>query len=203
MEDLKNLEKKIEELQKMVKSQDLLIKGQVNRFNEIAVNLQTLIKKLDTVGLTQKIPEVPPQKPDVVNTIPEELIIKESDKPLQPGRHQKVEPYDDSEFQDHSDSSENVVIDLNFKAEVSQRVLDSNNKSVYMAAVEFKDKKTKELVLRVTTKPHGKYNATIPIGIYEVVISKQASLSRPRLEKTVELNIDGTNKKIELPDIVL
>jgi len=198
----KELSDRLDRLEKLLKTNDLVIKGLYNKISQIVINLQLFSSKLDLLDLKAgnelKLPE---EKQETLKEISkviasEDFVIQESKLPISAGRHTRSE-----DTRQPEEFTEYEVVNQT-KTELSQRVLDKSKKSVFMAAVEFKDKNN-ALVLRTNTKANGKYLATLPVGTYNVIVSKQASLNSPRLESKFSIDIDGTKEKMELPDVVI
>ncbi len=202
----KDISDKLDRLEKILKTNDLVIKGLYNKINQIAINLELFSSKLDLLEM-KSITDVKTLANDIkldsskeketkIEASAEDFVIQESKLPISPGRHTRSE-----DTRQPEEFTEYEVVSKT-KTELTQRVLDKSRKSVFMAAVEFKDTNG-ALVLRVNTKANGKYLATLPAGTYNVFVSKQASLNSARLEAKFTIDIDGNKEKMELPDVVI
>lgn len=85
---------------------------------------------------------------------------------------------------------------------VIQRVLDGKNNKLYMAEVKIFDKEGNVLI-KTTTNSAGKWNASLPEGNWKVLVSKSASVNRPKLEEIQIITVKANNKINDLGDFVL
>ncbi len=88
------------------------------------------------------------------------------------------------------------------KVAVSQRIVDKNNKVIFLASVEIINKQTNELALKTRTNSMGKWQAVLPPGVYSVNIAKSESMSKEKVQMNQEIRIDGKNSTQELPMVI-
>lgn len=87
---------------------------------------------------------------------------------------------------------------------VSQRVVDKNGKSVFMAIVSIYNASTGKLIKDIKTSSVGKWMISLPPGEYKAYILKKdpAKDSKPS-EGTQVFTIDGKAPTLELPNIII
>ncbi len=88
------------------------------------------------------------------------------------------------------------------KVAVSQRLVDKNNKVIFLASVEIINKATNELALKTRTNSMGKWQAVLSPGTYTVNIAKSESMSKEKVQMNQEIRIDGKNSTQELPMVI-
>ena len=88
------------------------------------------------------------------------------------------------------------------KVAVSQRLVDKNNKVIFLASVEIINKQTNEVALKTRTNSLGKWQAVLSPGIYSVNIAKSESMSKEKVQMNQEIRIDGKNSTQELPMVI-
>jgi hypothetical protein len=88
------------------------------------------------------------------------------------------------------------------KVAVSQRLVDKNNKVIFLASVEVINKATNEVALKTRTNSMGKWQAVLAPGIYTVNIAKSESMSKEKVQMNQEIRIDGKNSTQELPMVI-
>jgi hypothetical protein len=86
---------------------------------------------------------------------------------------------------------------------VSQRVVDGNGKSAFLANVEIIDLMTMQPVFKTRTNGTGKWSAPLPIGAYRVSIRKGESLTKEKLEAAQDIQVDGSTSPFELPLMII
>lgn len=176
---LLDLENKIELLARKLDSQDILLKAQHNKMNEL---LKILTKEKPKQNIQIINPEIAKNKIPKIKEVPQEVL-----KPIVP--ELKVEdPVED--FKDYQDQ----------KFKITQRVLDAKNKPVYMAAVQITNLADNSVVARPVTKANGKYSVELPAGKYRFKYTKQIDLKSLRQEKIQDIII--TEDK-ELENLIL
>lgn len=88
------------------------------------------------------------------------------------------------------------------KVAVSQRLVDKNNKVIFLASVEIINKVTNEVALKTRTNSMGKWQAVLAPGTYTVNIAKSESMSKEKVQMNQEIRIDGKNSTQELPIVI-
>lgn len=86
---------------------------------------------------------------------------------------------------------------------VSQRTVDKNGKSIFLADVEIIDLNTKQTMSKVKTNGVGKWAASLPVGEYKVFIRKRESVSKEKIEVIQDIRVDGTKSPFELPMVII
>lgn len=86
---------------------------------------------------------------------------------------------------------------------VSQRIVDKNGKSVFLADVTILNDDTKESVFTTRTNGIGKWVAPLPMGNYLVTLRKRDSLTKEPVEITQSISVDGTKSPFELPVCII
>ena len=86
---------------------------------------------------------------------------------------------------------------------VIQRIVDRNNKSVFLADVEVTDLTTSQPVFKTRTNGTGKWMASLGIGAYRVVVRKRESVTKERVEAVQDIQVDGTQSPLELPVMII
>jgi hypothetical protein len=86
---------------------------------------------------------------------------------------------------------------------VSQRVVDGNGKSVFLADVEVVDLSGIHVPFKTRTNGTGKWSAPLQVGAYRVTIRKRESVTKEKLELAQDIQVDGSNSPLELPLMII
>ena len=86
---------------------------------------------------------------------------------------------------------------------VSQRIVDVNGKSVFLAEVEVKKNDTLELVSKTRTGATGKWSIPLNTGIYKLFIKKRDLKTKEVVTTTQDLTVDGNNSLLTLDTLIL
>lgn len=86
---------------------------------------------------------------------------------------------------------------------VSQRCVDKNGKSIFLADVEITDMTTAQPIFKTRTNGAGKWMASLGIGSYRVTIRKRESVTKEKIEAVQDIQIDGSVPKLELPMMII
>lgn len=86
---------------------------------------------------------------------------------------------------------------------VSQRCVDKNGKSIFLADVEIVDMTTAQPIFKTRTNGAGKWMASLGIGGYRVTIRKRESVTKEKIEAVQDIQVDGTQPKLELPMLII
>ena len=86
---------------------------------------------------------------------------------------------------------------------VSQRVVNGNGKSLFLADVEVIDLSTMQTVSKTRTNGSGKWAASLGTGSYRVFVRKLDSVSKERLETKQDINVTGAVSPLELPVMII
>lgn len=86
---------------------------------------------------------------------------------------------------------------------VSQRVVDGNGKSVFLADVEVIDLSTMQPMFKTRTNGTGKWSAPLQVGAYRVTIRKRESVTKEKLELAQDIQVDGSTSPLELPLMII
>lgn len=176
------LESKIDELLRKVSSQDLLLKAQTIKINDFLNSNKKEQKKQIVPKITEAavdpIIKVDIQQPPSQKVEEPVLEIKE---PVLEKTNEEISS-SESEFS------------------ITQRVIDSSGRAIYLAAIDVINLTTQEKIKRVTTKSNGKFSIKLVPGTYRFKISKQTNLRAPRIESIEDITVIGD---INLPDFIL
>lgn len=86
---------------------------------------------------------------------------------------------------------------------VSQRVVNKEGKSLFLADVEIIDLSTMQSIFKTRTNGTGKWSASLGVGNYRIIINKRESSTGGRLEATQDIQVDGSESKIDLKTIII
>ena len=148
----------------------------------------------------------PPQKVETVQQIkqPVQQVNQVQKYPMQmPVLPVKQEINIPVQQEDDFKEVNEEVIKNDVMIPVTQRVIDSNSKSVFIANVEIIDINTMESVRKTRTNGAGKWAVTLPTGQYRVLINHKNPITKDKMDLMQEIMIDGTQSSINLGDIVL
>lgn len=93
--------------------------------------------------------------------------------------------------------TENVV-----KTPVIQRVLDSNGKSIFNANVEVINTQQNQIVFSNRTSSTGAWQALLEPGTYKVNVKRQESISKTKINMSMEFSVATSGVLLKLPDMV-
>ncbi len=86
---------------------------------------------------------------------------------------------------------------------VEQRVVDKNNKTIFLADVDITDHQTAQQVYKTRTNGAGKWMASLPIGNYRVTITKRESVTKQKVEVVQDIQVDGRESPLTLPMMII
>lgn len=86
---------------------------------------------------------------------------------------------------------------------VSQRCVDKNGKSIFLASVEIVDMSTNQQFFKTKTNATGKWFAALPIGNYTITIKKLESVTKEKVESVQTVKVDGSQSKLDLPMLII
>lgn len=86
---------------------------------------------------------------------------------------------------------------------VMQRIVDKNGKSVFLADVEITDLASMQVVFKTRTNGTGKWQASLGIGDYRVLIRKGASSTKEKIEVGQNIQVDGTQSPLDLQAMII
>jgi hypothetical protein len=214
-----SLENKVNILLGMVRAQDLTIKLISNKLNELislghvqahaqtptkiqgSISVESVDTKIIPIIAENNLPVA--QEPDGFRrTSRPESYVVENKTPIQvptvsgqaeiivPSENNKQEPLPNHPMEGNT-------------IPVSQRVVDSNSKSIFLADVEIINAATLQQVYKTRTNGAGKWSAPLTPGDYRIFIRKRESLSKDKLEATQNIKVDGSNSPYELPLMII
>lgn len=188
---------------------------------------QFKIESVDTSGQLQKIKEIDSDKQIPISS---EFNLPIENSPKGFRRTSRPETYaGDDQFLEKPQTKQNkitpkseVIVPQNFidkknepvppiqKSElmqnavpVSQRVVDKNGKSVFLADVEIIDLSTNTNICKTRTSGTGKWVAALGVGNYKILIRKRESLTKQSIESIQEINVDGATSPYELKNATM
>lgn len=85
---------------------------------------------------------------------------------------------------------------------VSQRCVDKNGKSIFLASVSIVDSNNQP-VFQTRTSGTGKWTAPLAVGAYRVTVHKQGSSIRDKIEAVQDIEVDGLKSPLELPMMII
>ncbi len=210
---LLSIESKLESLLNHHKSQDLNLKILSNKINSFIDSLPSLLE-------SSKSNKAPQQKITVeaVDTsrnieVKSELPLYIENNPTGNRRVSRDHQEDKSDFKDYdlqknsnsfpeiSNKKENPQ-ETNFVVQVTQRVTDKNQKSVFLAEVEVKDL-SGNVIHKTRTNSVGKWSGTIKPGNYRIFINKKESSMKQKIEVSQDVNLDSSKSMVILPDLII
>jgi len=130
----------------------------------------------------------PPIKSEVV--IPD-AAMKQNVKPPQQTQSPKP-PKQPDEYQVQKGTMINV----------EQRIVNRENKSVFLADVEIFNIDSGEKTYKGRTNGTGKWMAALPLGKYRVVIRKRESVTKTNVEVNQEVVVDGSESPLRLQTMI-
>lgn len=86
---------------------------------------------------------------------------------------------------------------------VTQRVVNSHGKSLFLAEVEILSLPNMQSVSKTRTNGIGKWSAPLGIGDYRVIIHKFETSSKEKLESIQDIRVDGSQSPYELSAIII
>lgn len=86
---------------------------------------------------------------------------------------------------------------------ITQRCVDKNGKSIFLANVEIIDTSTNQNVFKTRTNATGKWMASLGIGTYRVTIRKLESVTKEKIEAIQDVQVDGSQSRMELPMLII
>lgn len=111
-----------------------------------------------------------------------------------------------SQLKDESVQKPSQLVHPNLNEEtaiqLTQRLIDKNSKSIFLAEVEIKDNND-VTVHKTRTNSVGKWNATLPPGNYRIISRKQDKSSKQKIEVLQDLQLDGSQRSVNLQDFII
>lgn len=203
---------KLDTILSLVKNIDLNNKLINNKLNQLAqkpttqivveaektVEVPIMEVEKNPLGIRRTSRDVEPisyKKPDIIKPASEintDIIVPSM--PVTPVVETRSKPVEEEKV--HNFEISNVP--------VSQRVVDKNGKSVFMAIVSIYNSSTGKLVKEIKTSSVGKWMISLPPGEYKAYIVKKDPVkdSKPS-EGTQNFVIDGKASTLELPNITI
>lgn len=89
------------------------------------------------------------------------------------------------------------------KFAITQRVVNKEGKAVFLADVEIVNAQNRQTEFKGRTTGVGRWQATLPIGKYQVIIRKKDMATQQQLENLQNLIVDGSLNPLELKMVVL
>jgi len=171
-----SVEHKIDGLMKVISSFDMTMKMVLDRLNRLST------------AAPEPARIAPDKQP--IKASPQEAIAKFEGAP-QARKTSRPEMYDGK---DNTANNEK-------KVPVIQRVSDQSGKDLFMANITIFDG-GKELC-RTKTNAAGKWQAYLPIGTYDVKISKTDSATKKQIEAMLQITVPDSNSTITLPPVAV
>lgn len=121
--------------------------------------------------------------------------------PRPSGKVEILQPNQVSKNLKISDSFSSMEDDQIKSIPTTQRIVNSNGKSVFMADVEIINAVTTEPISKIRTNGTGKWSASLPIGSYQITIKKHDIAQD--LKSIQNIEVTGTKSPFELPVLIL
>jgi hypothetical protein len=232
---LLDLEKKIDAILGIVRSQDLQLKILSNKLSDAASNMRNAPAAspkftMEAVNVSKQVVQ-PLQSQQFLNLNDERQVAVSAENALpielEPkgfSRTSRSDTYADEPIKypiQMPSQNKHAEITVPIKAfqqqepavvkenqmqnavPVSQRVVNSTGKSLFLADVELIDLTTMQQVHKTRTNGSGKWLASVVPGNYRIIISKLEMPSKQKLEATQDVMIDGSNSPYELQTIII
>jgi hypothetical protein len=224
---LLSIESKLEALLNHHKSQDLNLKILSNKFNSLVENIPKIISEIKEKSVVHATPKI---TVEAVDTYSGSGLIKTNsqfnlEQTFEPSGAKKfsrpdiIEVRDDfrehspqqlnnAPTKDRSEGSKPKEINLISNPEnapivqVSQRIVDKNQKSVFLAEVEVKSLDG-EVIHRTRTNSVGKWSGTLKSGKYRVSVSKKESSMKQKVDVSQDIELNSDKTMNVLPDLIV
>lgn len=203
------LEKKLNQILDIVKSQDLNIKILSNKLNIVLEAQRQQIQQKNTTNqisieaVTQNNRSIPIQPTNPVVAIPDGFSRTARAETYQP--EVKKEPPKEAEVIVNVPKPKELpeFKDYENKIAIQQKVINGNKKSIFMANVTIYDPDSK-IAYEGRTNATGKWSASLPPNNkYLVVIKKTDDITKRPIELKQDIFIDGKQSPLHLPDAIL
>ena len=224
------LEAKIDQLLHLSRSQDLNIKILSNKLNVLSEKFNTFAQEFGpdfSANVAGGVinPSPPAAFTPEIVSIPSRTELTVTDQPIGHRRTSRPETYvtepSFSDFQapttqpellynpkksstKKAAATESVptTTETQVKSPVIQRVLDRNNKVIFLANVEVINTETNTIVHTARTSSVGKWQASLFPGRYRINVKKQESVSKTKMQAVYEFQVTNAGTVLELPDLV-
>ncbi len=224
MDVLLNVEKLLQENIASSKTQELATKILSNKINyliEVLIQTSTTTKQnfSSSVKKVEDIAEIPlnslypkmPQQQQAASQSEDNIDLFIDASPVGFRRTSKPETYHQpNEIEKNTPTPSKVpyaveqdIPQPGQRVPVIQRVVDKNGKAVFMADVEVINVATKKVETKTRTNGMGKWQASLPVGHYKVVLKKQASAGKDKIEVVQDLSLDGSTPSKELQMLLI
>ena len=191
---LLSIEQKLDQLLLVITANDLTMKVIANKLQNLIDKNQN-ISALPVENFLPTASILSPEKEEI--DINSEFNIQEEKNPSGVRRTSRSSSDSSDSFFTESRVNKNIS-----KIPITQRVVDKNGKSLFLADVEFFNEKS-ETVEKVKTNSVGKYQAQLFPGNYKVIIKKLEPLSKAQLESVQTISVDDNISILELPMIII
>lgn len=220
---LLSIESKLEALLNHHKTQELNLKILSNKFNSLIENIP---KYLNEHKQSLARPQVRIEAADVADPknipISSNFNIHSESEPIGFRRTSRPETFEEREvIPDNRESSIQKIV-KNFEnskqqentptipaklsegavAQVTQRIIDKNQKSIFLAEIEVKAQDG-AIVHKTRTNSIGKWSATLPAGKYRISASKRETSNKQKIEIFQDIEIDGSKNMLQLSDLIV
>ncbi len=197
-----SIESKLEALLNYHKSQDLNLKILSNKLNSLT---EALPKALENIK------EKPPSPKFIVEMADSPHVEKiSSEKNLQietspTGIRRTSRDFQEDNFTDYDQKVETkkiAPIADGKIVQVTQRVVDKNQKSIFLADVEIKNVNG-EVVQKIKTNSVGKWSTNLEPGQYRVNVYKRENASRQKINISQDISVDSVKSIQILSDLIV
>ena len=217
---LLSIESKLESLLNHHRTQELNLKILSNKFNSLMENITS---QLSDIKKPTPQPKITIEAADVANSknipINSNFNLISDSNPIGFRRTSRPETFEERNSQpettnqkielklDNQKEKENTPLispklSDSVIAQVTQRIIDKNQKSIFLAEIEVKSEDG-TTVHKTRTNSIGKWNATLPPGKYRVSASKRETSNKQKVEIFQDIEIDGNKNMMQLPDLIV
>jgi hypothetical protein len=217
---LLSIESKLEALLNHHRTQELNLKILSNKFNSLMENISSQLSDIKKPVLQ---PKITVEAADVATSknipISSNFHLNSDSSPIGFRRTSRPETFEEKNLQPEA---LNKKIELKFDnekekentplippklsdstiAQITQRIIDKNQKSIFLAEIEVKSEDG-TTVHKTRTNSIGKWNATLPPGKYRVSASKRETSNKQKVEIFQDIEIDGSKSMMQLPDLIV
>ncbi len=214
---LLSIENKLEELLNHHRSQDLNLKilsNKLNNFLDLVPKMMQPVKEAQPQQPPKFTVEIADSAPVPIKVAPSIKIEQDSD-PVGFRRTSRPETFEnkfqkqqDVEFTEYESPKvektkpANVKIEDLSSVQVTQRVIDKKQKSIFLAEVEVKTLDG-EIAHKTRTNSVGKWSASLKPGKYRVSVSKKESSLKQKVDLFQDIELKSDRSTIILQDLIV
>lgn len=203
-----DLEKKMDQMLKMISALDLNIKIISNKLNLIKTNSTSISPEKYSISPTETIENNLIKSADKMGKIPVSQtplhtsksntdVVRRTNRadaiPITPPN--SVETIN---FKDYDDA----VVSPNAFIPITSKVVDSKGKGIFLAEIEILEISTKKIT-KIRAKGDGRWETAVPIGNYELTVSKRIPGNKEKIVSKQSFVVDGSSIPLKLKEVEL